>query len=306
MSEQLAFAVAAGMLAAVNPCGFAMLPGYLTLFVASSGGGGSEPTRWTAVRRALTATAAMTGGFLLVFGTFGLLLAPVASTVQRWLPAFTVLIGAVLIVLGLLMLAGKNVLVRTPKVRLGRSPASGVMAMAVYGVSYAIASLGCTIGPFLVVTTTTFRSGQVLTGVAGYAAYAVGMGLVVGVLAVAAALAQQSAAAGLRRALPYVNRVGGALLVVAGGYVAWYGTYELRVFAGGDAADPIVAAAGAIQGSVAGWVGRLGVIPFAIALAVLLVGTILAATLGRRGTSGSTATPATADQNGRTPPAERH
>jgi len=43
--------------------------------------------------------------------------------------------------------------------------------------------------------------------------------------------------------MPYVTRIGGALLVLVGAYVAWYGLYELRVFAGGDADDPVVTAA---------------------------------------------------------------
>ena len=33
MSESLALALAAGMLAAVNPCGFALLPAYLSVLV---------------------------------------------------------------------------------------------------------------------------------------------------------------------------------------------------------------------------------------------------------------------------------
>ena len=218
MSEALAFALAAGTLAAVKPCGFAMLPAYLTLFVA----GGLTPGSNTAPDRAAA--------------------------------------------LGVVMLTGRNVLLRTPKLRAGGNPAAGLGAMALHGVSYAIASLGCTIGPFLVVTTTTFRSGDVTTGIAAYAAYAAGMGLVVGLLAVTAALAQQTVARVLRRALPHITRIGGALLVFAGGYVAWYGIYELRVYAGGDAEDPIVGAAGSVQNLFAGWVESAGAGAFAVAL----------------------------------------
>lgn len=61
-----------------------------------------------------------------------------------------------------------------------------------YGLAYAIASLSCTIGPFLAVTAETFRSGSVLDGVLAYLAYGSGMALVVGVLAVAPALASST------------------------------------------------------------------------------------------------------------------
>jgi hypothetical protein len=88
--------------------------------------------------------------------------------------------------------------------------------------------------------------------------YALGMGLVIGVVAVAVALAEEGLLNGTRRILPHVNRVSGALLVVAGGYVAYYGWWELRILAGDDPADPIVDAAAAIQGTLASWVARAG------------------------------------------------
>lgn len=282
MSETLAFALAAGALAAVNPCGFAMLPAYLTLFIAQDTGTDAVPERLAALGRALAATAAMTLGFLIVFGTFGLALAPIASTVQRWLPAVTIAIGAALLLLGVFMLTGRDILLRTPKLQATKNPAAGLGPMVLYGVSYAIASLGCTIGPFLVVTTTTFKAGDITTGIAAYAAYAGGMGLVVGVLAVAAALAQQSAARLLRRALPHITRIGGGLLVLVGGYIAWYGIYELRVYAGGSTEDPVVNAASGIQNTLAGWVDTLGPTPFALALLALVALASAATVLARR------------------------
>ena len=84
----VALAFAAGMVAALNPCGFAMLPAYLALVV-----NGDDPGRSRAVGRALAATAAMALGFLTVFGLFGLLTLSVASTVQQYAPYLTVVVG---------------------------------------------------------------------------------------------------------------------------------------------------------------------------------------------------------------------
>lgn len=281
MSQELLFGLTAGTLASLNPCGFAMLPGYLTLFVTGTPADGQRQDRMAALGRAGVATAAMTAGFVAVFAIFGLVLTPVASSVQRWLPAVTIVIGAGLVLLGLLMLTGRDVVLRTPKLR-GRNPVTGPRSMALYGVSYAIASLGCTIGPFLVLTSSTFRSGDLVTGVLAYAAYAVGMGLVVGVLAVSAALAQPSAARILRGVMPYVTRIGGALLVLVGAYVAWYGLYELRVFGGGRADDPIVTAATSIQSVLAGWVDSLGPATFALTLLALSALAVSATIVNRR------------------------
>jgi hypothetical protein len=123
--------------------------------------------------------------------------------------------------------------------------------MVLFGAAYAVASLGCTIGPFLgVVVTAGFRGGSPLAGVGLFLAYAAGMALLVGSVALAVALARASFVHRLRRAAPALIRVGGAVLALAGAYVAWYGWYELRVFAGGSASDPVVDAAARVQSAV--------------------------------------------------------
>ena len=69
----------AGMLGAVNPCGFALLPAYLSVLVAGDRAAGPPRATAAAVGRALRCTAALTTGYVAVFGAFGLLLAPVAG-----------------------------------------------------------------------------------------------------------------------------------------------------------------------------------------------------------------------------------
>lgn len=274
--ETLGFALTAGLVAALNPCGFAMLPAYLTLVVL--GDDGEARSRAAAVGRALVATAVMALGFLVVFGTFGLIVAPLAASVQRYLPVITVVIGVSLIGLGGWMLAGRQLTLLVPKLSRG-APTARLGSMFGYGLAYAIASLSCTIGPFLAVTSATFRGGSILDGVLAYLAYGLGMTLVVGVLATAVALASSTVTTTARRLLPHINRIGGGLLVLVGLYVGYYGGYELRLYFGdGNASDPVIEAAGQIQQLLAGWVDSTGVLPLLGALAVLIVGSVV---LGR-------------------------
>ncbi len=266
-SQTIGFALAAGLVAALNPCGFALLPGYLALVVA--GEGGAPTNRITAVGRALAATAVMAAGFLVVFGSFALILAPFTASIQRYLPFVTVVIGAVLVVLGGWMLTGREVTLLLPKSRRG-APTARLGSMFGYGVGYAVASLSCTIGPFLAVTGSTFRTGSILNGIVAYLAYAAGMALLVGVLATAIALAAAPVTAWLRGAMQHLTRVGGVLLVATGAYVAYYGIYELRVNRGGDAGDPIIEAAARLQQAMSTWVGTVGVVPIVLVLIVLI------------------------------------
>ena len=281
-TDLLGLAFAAGMVAAFNPCGFAMLPAYLTLVIQREGGG-----QLAAVGRALAATAAMALGFLAVFGTFGLLTVSLASTVQRYLPYVTLTVGLVLAALGIWLLIGRDLPGVRPLQQLTQrhstswAPTARVGSMFGYGVGYAIASLSCTIGPFLAVTGSALRSGSALDGVLAYAAYAAGIALVVAVLAVAVALASSASIDRMRQVLPYVNRISGAVLLVVGLYVAYFGWYELRLFSGaGSADDPVIAAAGRVQRTLAGWVYEHGAWPWLLMLATLVAGA--AATLAWR------------------------
>jgi cytochrome c biogenesis protein CcdA len=261
----VALAFVAGMVAAFNPCGFAMLPAYLTLVIDPQSGG-----QLAAVGRALAATAAMALGFLAVFGSFGLLTVSVASTVQRYLPYVTLVIGVGLVVAGVWLLSGREL--RAPNLAGGRwAPTARLGSMFGYGVGYAIASLSCTIGPFLAVTGSSLRRGSPAQGVLAYVAYAAGIALVVGVLAVAVALASSSMVDRMRAVLPHINRISGLILVVVGLYVGYYGFYEIRLFtANGSAEDPVVSAAGRIQRALAGWVYTHGAWPWLLALGVLI------------------------------------
>lgn len=274
-------ALAAGMVAALNPCGFAMLPAYLTLVVR---GEDAVPGRTAAVGRALVATAAMALGFLAVFGLFGLLTVPVATAVQRYLPYATIVIGICLVALGIWLLVGRELSWGVVGLDWRWAPTARLGSMFGYGVGYAIASLSCTVGPFLAVTGSTLRTGSVADGFLVYTAYAAGLALVVGVLAVGIALTRTALVDRLRRLLPYVSRISGAVLISVGVYVGYYGLYEIRLFsADGDPADPVIAAAGRVQGAVAGWVYRTSAWSWVAVLVVLIAaGAVVRLRRGRR------------------------
>jgi hypothetical protein len=161
------------------------------------------------------------------------------------------------------------------------APTARLGSMFGYGVGYAIASLSCSIAPFLAVTGATFQGGPLLRDLLIYLAYAAGFALIVGALAVAAAFASSSLVDQMRRILPYINRIGGLLLVLVGLYVAYYGFYEVRLLANGNPDDPVIAAAGQLQRNIAGWVHQHGGWPWIIGLFVVVVGAIIWGLRGR-------------------------
>lgn len=281
MSEvPFGFAVVLGMVAALNPCGFAMLPTYLTLVVARDDGSGGVVAVW----RAVTASGAMTAGFVVVFGAFGAVVVPAAWAVERYLPWVTIVVGLAVVAAGGWLLSGRGFGSWRPS-RVGGAPSAGsTWSWFGYGVAYALISLSCAVAPFLALVSSTFSSSGVITGAVSFVAFALGMGLVVVALAVAAALGGQAVLNAARGALPYISRVGGALLIVAGAYITYYGVYELRVFAGGDPSDPVIDAALSVQGTLSRLASTVGdtLGPAVAAGVIALLALVAAAVVMRR------------------------
>ncbi|MFG3406786.1 cytochrome c biogenesis CcdA family protein [Streptomyces sp. NPDC048142] len=263
----LALALTAGILAAVNPCGFALLPAYLSLLVL----GDDSPTRAVAVGRALTATASITVGFATLFGIFGLAIQPIAGQVQEHLPWFTITFGIFIALAGAWLLAGRQLPALMPKVRRAPKVTRTVPSMALFGMAYATASLGCTIAPFLAIVVSAFRSGSTGEGIILFAAYAAGMGLIVGVASLTVALTRSTAVGHLRRAGALAPRIGGGLLLLVGAYVAYYGWYEIRVQRDPATTDPVIDGAGAVQRVLADTLDSAGPAVIAGLLAALLL-----------------------------------
>jgi hypothetical protein len=119
----------------------------------------------------------------------------------------------------------------------------------------------------------SLRAGSTVNGLALFVVYAAGMGLVIGVTALAVALVRASAVARIRRAAGFVPRIGGAVLVVTGCYVAYYGWYELRIRRnpGASGQDPVIGVAGDLQHRLAVMVGAVGAGRFVAVLAALLL-----------------------------------
>ena len=233
----LALAFTAGMVAAFNPCGFALLPAYLSYFLGTEGGSGWDRGH---VGRAIVVGAAVTAGFVAVFGAAGVLVTGFSLSVQPVVPWLSIVIGAGLAALGVAVALGFHPRLPLPHVQPG-GRGRGVGSMALFGVSYAVVSVSCTLPVFLAAVATVFDRSTFASGVSVFAAYAGGMGTVLIGLTVAVALAHRVAVARVRRVLPFVSRAAGVLLAVAGTYAAWYAWYGLRVNAGDDPpAGPIV------------------------------------------------------------------
>jgi cytochrome c biogenesis protein CcdA len=93
-----------------------------------------------------------------------------------------------------------------------------------FGIAYAIASLGCTLPVFIIVVGSAVSANSFLTALVQFVNYALGMGLVLTSVSLGAALAQGAITTRLRRMMPFVEQAGGVFMLAAGMYLiyAWY------------------------------------------------------------------------------------
>jgi cytochrome c-type biogenesis protein len=209
-----------GMVAAVNPCGFILLPTFLMYFLGMQGA--VPGTQRASMRRALLVSSAVSAGFLSVFVVAGVIAYNFTTWINENAKYATGVIGVGLLVLGIAMLFGYKLPLMTPNINTGETPRRTVRAMFVFGIAYAVASIGCTIGLFMAtVFSTTTRDG-VVSGVGNVVAYGAGMALLVSALTVALASANTSLLKFLRGGLQYVDRIAAVFVILSGVYLLWY------------------------------------------------------------------------------------
>ena len=150
MSTAVTLAFGAGLLATVNPCGFALLPSFLSFYL-----GADEQTPTAGVlaraRQGFAVGLVLSGSFAAVFVITGLVVTAGLRSVLQALPWVAFAIGVALIVLGLVMLAGRRVsLLAAVRLQPGTAGRAGYRRVVAFGVAYALASLSCTLAVFKV------------------------------------------------------------------------------------------------------------------------------------------------------------
>lgn len=292
LNGPFAYALLIGMAATVNPCGFALLPAYLAAFVGLDDSAGR--TGWVArtgvVGRALAVSAVLTAGFVTVFGVFGAVISRVIEDTTTVLPWVTIVFGLLIVALGVWLLTGRSLSFTLPKLQRGGADGT-YRSMYLFGVSYALTSLSCSSATFLGVTSLAFSEGSYVSTFVVFLLYALGMGVIVAVLTVAVALARTGVVARFRSLVPVINRVAGAMMVLAGAYAVYYGWWERKVYSEpGTGVDPVVRNAQRVREWMYGLLpGRDGAIVLTV-LAVLAVAGFVSYSIyrtraGRRGSA---------------------
>jgi cytochrome c-type biogenesis protein len=206
---RLSFAATLGGFTFFAPCAFPLLPGYVAFYL----GTGDDESTDTGPRLLGAAKVGLlvSAGFFVVFWALGTVVALVGTRLLADISLLEPVIGTLLVVLGAAMAIG-----RTPRwhVKLPerRRTASGFF---LFGVVYAAAAAGCTAPLFVGVVGVSLGTGPAL-GAATLAAYAAGMAAMMVAVTGLAAFGRDQVLGRLSASTGRIQRVAGALLVLAG------------------------------------------------------------------------------------------
>nr|WP_290668433.1 cytochrome c biogenesis protein CcdA [Ardenticatena sp.] len=227
----LAFAFTAGMLATINPCGWAMLPSFVAYYLGTDDTNFATQPTHTRIIEGIRTGVLITLGFLTVFTLMGSIITFGLRFLVRYLPLSSVGIGVLLTLLGVWLLLGGNLPFTFPTFtpEKARSP----KAMYLFGLAYGLVSLSCTLPIFLAVVGVSLPQNTWVNVLVTFAVYGSGMAFVLTSLAISLALFKQGIAKRTRHLLPYVHRIGASLLVLAGLYLIWYQGRYLPLILGG-------------------------------------------------------------------------
>ncbi len=221
----LGFAFSAGLVSSVNPCGFAMLPAYLGLYLGENDGELAERGVASRLQRAVLVSGTVTAGFVLMFAVVGVPISLGARGLVDIFPWVGLSIGVVLAIAGAYMLSGGKIynnLAMNLSAKLGNSRRNSVRGYFTFGIGYGTASLSCTLPIFLAVIGGTFTSDTFLDSLLQFLLYGFGMGTVILVLTVGMAVFKGAMVGGLRRMLPHVGMVSAVMLLVSGAFIVYY------------------------------------------------------------------------------------
>ena len=212
-----AYSLLLGMLAAVNPCGFVLLPTYLVAYLGVDDGADTA----SRLRRSFVVGTSVSAGFVAVFVVVGTISRVFGDFLTQNAQYAALVIGVALIAAGVRMLRGWRPRLWVPSLS-GSFSGKGVAGMFAFGVVYAVASIGCTIGLLTTAILGSFSRHGFVSGVLSVVLYGVGMGLLVTALTTTLAFAKGALARGGRSVMKWIDRVSSVLVLLTGVYLSWY------------------------------------------------------------------------------------
>jgi cytochrome c biogenesis protein CcdA len=223
-----------------------------------------EESRSATLRRSLAVGSAVSAGFVGLFLVVGIISRAFTNAIVTNSKYASLVIGVLLVAMGIAMFLGWKPPIARPDVSVQRQRT--VWNMFLFGIVYAIASIGCTIG-FLtsVILGSVNRQGYV-SGVLSITLYGLGMGLLVTSLTVALAFARVGFLTTLKKSLRWFDKVSAGFVTLTGLYLTWYWFSSITNRGAGN----LITRVDSVQTDVAQFLGDIGAVTLAVLFSVVI------------------------------------
>ena len=219
------FAFSAGVVSAVNPCGFAMLPAYLGLYMSTSIYEKDSTHYGKMILKGLFIGCCVGLGVLSLFLFVGVITGFALNFIRSIMEWVGLLLGVGLITIGIWLMNGGR-LYTSLTARIGQSIGNptqiSLKGFFLFGVSYGVASLSCTLPIFLSVVGINLNGSSIYDSMMQFALYGAGMGSMILFVTLSMAILKGVMIRYIKLALPYVERIGFFLVVLSGMYIVFY------------------------------------------------------------------------------------
>ncbi len=206
----LTFIFTAGVFALFSPCGFPMLPGYISYYMGTK----------TSLGRAIPGGIACTLGLVTIFSIIGALATALGGLLSVYIPLLEIVAGIFTIFLGIIIMFELKypifgLPIKAPKQK-------GFIGLFLYGIAYGMATLGCSAPIFFSILSYAIAAGSILQGIVTFIVYAIGMGLPLLIVTVLIVKTKKFILTRIVRLIPLIQKISGMVLVFIGIYLIYF------------------------------------------------------------------------------------
>jgi cytochrome c biogenesis protein CcdA len=217
----LYFSFIAGLVAFFAPCSFVLLPGYITYYISQYSKNDKKGRLIRNLLQGFTFGLIASLGFFTVFGLAGFGVIAIGQFIKQFIPWIAVITGAILIAVGILMFFGKDFLFfQVPKIKLVQQ--NEKFGIYLFGIVYAVGSLGCVFPIFLSIVIQGIASGSFIDGTYTILAYVLAMSLVMIAITILTFATKYIVFKKIEKSMPYIKKLSAIILIIAGIYMIYY------------------------------------------------------------------------------------
>lgn len=208
--SESAFLLTAGIFALFSPCGFPMLPGYISYYIGTK----------ASLEKAVPSGVACALGLIAVFSVIGTVASVLGNFVPQYMPLFELVAGPAVILMGVAMMIEIRLPAFWARIRVPKR--KGLIGIFLYGAVYGLATMGCSAPIFFSILFYAIAVGGPLHGIITFLIYALGMGFPLVIITVLVAKAKKFMLERIIGVTPWLQRISGIFLAVIGVYLIYF------------------------------------------------------------------------------------